>query len=457
MSHRTTFCVALAVCGLACSGLTRQADAKGTAQEVQSLGNELTCMGSEKAGNKEGTIPAFSGKWTGIPPSVNYKGTGTAYPDPYASEKPSFVITVKNMQNYEDKLSEGQKALFKKYPETFQMPVYPTHRDFGYDNSVCKIARENAARAELEDGGTGLNALNGAPPFPIPKNGLELLWNHQLASIVFTYNGLQDQAVVYPNGSIAWGKVRFEIFSPALMPNAQSKTDGVYAHFKVKTLLPERDKGAITVGVEYYNHQKTPRLGYMYNPGTRRVRQLPAYGFDMPQGPGGFRTIDDDRLFNGSPERYDWKIVGKKEMYVPWDAYRIQEPGVKYADLLKPNHVNPEYMRYELRRVWVLEAKLKEGYRHQYGRRVMYLDEDSWNGMMSDNYDMRGQLWRVAMVNYFYAYDAGSYINSTSVYHDLSSGAYMTDKMTNTQAPVINAGGVSATNFTPDSARMEGL
>jgi len=177
----------------------------------------------------------------------------------------------------------------------------------------------------------------------------------------------------------------------------------------------------------------------------------------MPQGPGGFRTIDDDRLFNGSPERYDWKILGKKEMYVPWNAYRIQLSTVKYADLLKPNHVNPEYMRYELHRVWVLEAKLKDGFRHQYGRRVMYLDEDSWNGIMADNYDMRGQLWRVAMVNYFYAYDANSYINSTSIYHDLSSGAYMTDKMTNAQAPVINAGGVTPTNFTPDSARMEGL
>lgn len=454
--NRKTLYVALA-CAAVCSGFGTQANARATTQEVQSLGNELTCTGSEKAGNRDGTIPEFSGKWTGVPPGVNYKGASNTYPDPYASEKPLFVITAKTMQSYADKLSEGQKALFKKYPDTFQIPVYPTHRDFGYVSAVCKIAKENAAKAELEGGGAGLNAINGAPPFPIPKNGLELLWNHQLAGSVHTYRGLQDQAVVYPNGEIAWGRVQFEVFLPAFAPNTQSKTDGVYAHFKTRTILPERQKGEIVVGEEHYNHQKTPRVGYMYNPGTRRVRQLPAYGFDMPQGPGGFRTIDDDRLFNGSPERYDWKILGKKEMVVPWNAYRIQQSTVKYADLLKPNHVNPEYMRYELRRVWVLEAKLKDGYRHQYARRVMYLDEDSWNGMMADNYDMRGQLWRFAMVNYFYAYDAGLYINSTSIYHDLNSGAYMTDKMTNQQAPVINAGGVTQANFTPDSARMEGL
>ncbi len=274
---------------------------------------------------------------------------------------------------------------------------------------------------------------------------------------MFSYNATQDQAVVYPNGDIAWGKVQFEVYSPALAPNTSTSTDGVYAYFKTQTLLPLRDKGSIIVGNEQYNHKRNPRLGYIYSPGTRRVRQLPDYGFDMPQGPGGFRTIDDDRLFNGSPERYDWKIVGKKEVYVPWDGYRIQEADVKYADLLKPNHINPSFMRYELRRVWVLEATLKSGYRHQYARRVMYLDEDSWNGMMAEHYDSRGQLWRFAEINYFYAFDSGTYVNSTSIYYDLNSGAYMTDKMTNHSPPTINAGRYTKAEFSPDAARMTGM
>ncbi|MFD2272741.1 DUF1329 domain-containing protein [Undibacterium arcticum] len=154
------------------------------------------------------------------------------------------------------------------------------------------------------------------------------------------------------------------------------------------------------VGHEFYNYAKS-RQAWQYNPGTRRVRQMPEFGFDMPQGPGGFRTVDDDRLFNGSPERYNWKIVGKKEAYIPYNAYRLNDPKVKYSELLKRGHVNPAYMRYELHRVWVLEGALKEGYRHLYAKRVMYLDEDTWHPVISDNYDARGQLWRVGMVNYF--------------------------------------------------------
>lgn len=451
----------MVVAGIGCLalGAPAQAASRPTAQEIASLGNELTCTGAERAGSKDGAIPEFSGKWTGVPADAA-KGAdkgGDKYSDPYAAEKPLAVVTAKNMQAYADKLSEGQKALLQKYPATFRIPVYPTRRDFGYPASLCKTARENAAQAELADGGAGLQAANGAPPFPIPKSGLELLWNHLLAGSDYTYRAQQDQAVVYPNGEIAWGKVEFQVFLPGFKANVKSRTDGLYAYFKTKTLLPERQKGEIVVGEEYYNNQKQPRLGYVYSPGTRRVRQLPAYGFDMPQGPGGFRTIDDDRLFNGSPERYDWSIAGKREMLVPWNAFRIQQAGIRYADLLTPHHVNPDHMRYELRRVWVLEAKLKSGYRHQYSRRVMYIDEDTWNGVMADNYDARGKLWRVGMVNYFYAHDAGIYVNTTSIYHDLESGAYMTDKMTNTRPPDINTGGFTPANFTPDSARMEGF
>ncbi|MFD2272781.1 DUF1329 domain-containing protein [Undibacterium arcticum] len=102
-----------------------------------------------------------------------------------------------------------------------------------------------------------------------------------------------------------------------------------------------------------------------------------------------------------------------------------------YADILKTGHVNPDYMRYELHRVWVLEGTLKDGYRHQYAKRVMYLDEDTWHAVMSDNYDARGQLWRMAMVNYIYAYEMQAFQARVSVYHDLTSGAYMADRLNN--------------------------
>lgn len=151
----------------------------------------------------------------------------------------------------------------------------------------------------------------------------------------------------------------------------------------------------------------------------------------MPQGPGGFRTVDDDRLFNSSGERYHWKISGKRELLIPYHAYRLNDPKVKYSDLLKPGHLNPDHMRYELHRAWVLEGSLKEGFRHQYAKRVMYIDEDSWHAVMSDNYDSRNQLWRVSMLNYYYAYQMEAFQAGVAVYHDLVSGAYMADRLVN--------------------------
>jgi hypothetical protein len=142
-------------------------------------------------------------------------------------------------------------------------------------------------------------------------------------------------------------------------------------------------------------------------------------------GTGGKLTIDSDRLFNGSPERYNWKSLGKKEVYVPANAYKIHGSNVKYADLLKPGHENPDYMRYELRRVWVLEASLKDGYRHMFGKRVLFLDEDTGQALMSDYYDARGQLWLQAVVNHYYAFDARIWHAGTSFYHDLNSGGYV--------------------------------
>lgn len=451
----------LALVAVAAVGInTPAAWAKVSAEEAATLGKELTCIGAEKAGNKDGTIPAYSGKWLGIPAGVNTKGSAGHDPDPYASEKPLFEITAKNMEQYAERLSEGEKAMFKKYPDSFRMPVYPSHRDFRYANWICDAARQNALSAEVTEGGDGISAFAGAIPFPIPKSGLELLRNTTLPARAWKETATYDQAVVYPNSDIAWGRVFYRILAEPNDPGKKprDKTEGVQAYANVVTLLPERNKGEIIISADYYNYKREPRQAWQYNPGTRRVRQLPAFGFDMPQGPGGFRTVDDDRLFNGSGERYNWKIVGKREVYIPYDTYRLNDPKVKYSDLLKPGHINPAYTRYELHRVWLLEGSLKEGYRHQYAKRVMYLDEDTWHAVMSDNYDARGQLWRVGIVNYYYAYQMEAFQAGVAVFHDLASGTYMADRLISEQpnGVVLNSGDLKPDDFTPDAARRAG-
>lgn len=429
------------------------------AADAERLGKDLTCVGAEKAGNKDGSIPEWSGKWLGTPPGVAFKGPGNPYPDPYASEKPLYTVTAQNMAQYADKLSDGQKAMLQKYPQSFKIPVYPSHRDFRLPERVCNATKENATTAEMVDGNLGIKAVRGTVPFPIPKNGDELLLNLTYPPRVFQENAYYDQAVVYPNGNLAWGRNYYRILNPATDPKTPKATEGVVAYANVKTLLPERNKGEVIVSYDTFNVKTGPRTAWQYNPGTRRVRQLPAFGFDMPFGPGGFRTIDDDRLFNGSPERYNWKMVGKREMLVPYNAYRLDDTKLKYADLLKPNHVNPDHTRYELHRVWVLEATLKEGFRHQYAKRVLYIDEDTWQAIMADNYDAHGQLWRVAMLNIAYFYDAQQFGARVALYHDLVSGAYMADRLINEaeKQPLYGeAGGLTSDMFTPEFARSEG-
>jgi len=450
--------VAAAAALLAISG---PVSAKVSAAEADRLGKDLTCIGAEKAGSKDGAIPAYSGKWTEFPSSIKYTPhTGQFPPDPYADEKPLFTISEENVAKYADKLSDGQKALMKKWPKAFQMNVYPSHRDFRYPDVVCEIAKKNALTAEMADNGLGIKgAVKGAVPFPIPKDGNEALMNNTFPVRAYNEDALRDIANVLSNGNTVWGRQRNTNLGLMNGPAQTGKPlEGEMAYTMNRTLLPEREKGSVTVSIEPTNFAKGKRLAWSYDPGTRRVRQLPEYGFDQPLGgSGGKLTIDSDRLFNGSPERYSWTLQGKREMYIPADGYRLQQP-LKYADLIKQGAPNPQYLRWELRRVWVVEGKLKEGFRHMYGKRVLYLDEDTWMAVMSDFYDTRGTLWQYAFVNYYYMPDIGAWQAGTSFYFDLNSGGYVGYNLTQERerSAILNKGDLKTDMFTPEAARAAG-
>lgn len=416
-----------------------------------------TCVGADRAANADGSIPAFSGRWNATYPG--YNGPGRYSPGPYADEQPLFQITADNMERYAERLTEGQKALLQRYPERFRMPVYPTHRDFGYDAAVCAIAEYNARNAKVVNDGKGIDARAGAPAFPFAENGIQAHWSMVTPHRAVSEEAVLDQAVVYASGDRAWGRVEYRILSLTnMIDSPRSTQERVDSYFYSRTLLPERNAGELYVGwnpSDYHNHE---RQTWFYSPGTRRVRQAPEFGFDTPQGAGGFRTVDDDRLFNGSPERYNWRLVGKREVYMPYNAFALNDPALDYDTLLTPDTVNAEHMRYELRRVWVLEATLKDGYRHNYGTRRFYLDEDSWHALWVDNYDSRGQLWRASLVNYFWSPEIGGFQAGVAIYHDLTAGAYFVDRLVN-RSPQwwqLDQGGLTPEDFSPGAARRQG-
>lgn len=434
--------------------------AKVSEGDQSRLENELTCVGAIAAGNEAGTIPPFSGKWLGTPPGVEYTANVGQHPvDPYAADKPRLVIDGQNWQQHADNLTAGQKALFERYPQTFKMPVYEGRRDFRYPDAVCDIAKRNAQEAELIDDGMGFTGYKGAIPFPIPdvSQPLQVLSNHNFPYRAYTYDTLRDIADVSSKGRISWGRQSNKGLNMTNHPDEMGKPlEGVMAYSLGSTILPARSKGSATATSEPVNFARGTRLAWSYNPGTRRVRQLPEYGFDTPlNGTSGKLTIDSDRLMNGSPERYDWFLQEKQEIYIPANTYKIHSADVKYDDLLTVGHANPEYMRYELRRVWVLEGRLKEGYRHRYGTRVMYIDEDTWHGVMADYYDTRGDLVQHAYINYYYAFDMNAWQAGTSFYHDLTTGGYVGYNLFQERkyGPILNKGGYSKEMFTPAALR----
>jgi hypothetical protein len=207
--------------------------------------------------------------------------------------------------------------------------------------------------------------------------------------------------------------------------------DRINALFYTSYILPERDKGFTAVGFQPNDFTKDSTSSWQYQPGIRRVRQAPEVGFDYPVPPAGLRTVDDDYVFNGSPERYTWKLIGKKEIYVPYHNFKVNDPSLKYKDIIKPYTMDPSIWRFELHRVWILEGYLKSGTRHIYSKRRLYADEDTWIALWADNYDGRGQMYRPNYVAYFYSQESGTFHRGTSLYHDLAQKAYEAGYMVN--------------------------
>lgn len=440
--------------------LAGPAMAKVPSAEADKLGKSLTCVGAESAGTASG-VPEFSGKWQGVPPGWKYTPHVGQHPvDPYAGEKPKFTISTENLAQYAEHLTEGQKAMFAKYPKTYRIPVYAGHRDFRYPDGVCAVAKKNALDAEVNPDGLGTKSLKGAVAFPIPKNGLEALFNSLLPFRAFNEHTIRDNANVLSTGQVSWGRSNNMSMDLTNKPSEYGKPmEGVMAQTMNLTLLPEREKGGVSISSEPVDFGKAKRLAWSYDPGTRRVRQVPMFGFDNPMpGTGGKMTTDSDRFFNGSPERYNWKLMGKREIYIPANTFALHANTVKYADLLKPQHANPDLMRYELRRVWVVEGTLKEGFRHLYGKRVLFLDEDTWHAVLSDYYDVRGQLWQHAIANYYYSPDTMGWHAGNSFFYDLNSGSYVAYNLFQERplGPILNKGNLTPEMFTPEAARTAG-
>ena len=425
-------------------------------EKAQRLGQDLTPIGAEKAGNEAGTIPAWDGGFTTPPASFE---KGGHYPDPFADDERLFTITGDNYEQYEENLSPGQIALLERYPG-YKMPVYPTRRSTAYPQGIYDETKANATKVELVQGGNGFEGTTGGVPFPIPENGLEAIWNHLTHYRGNSYATSWSQAAVTQGGDYTLVDFDYEFdFDYGNQNKAPSERDEDLLFYFLQVIKePPRLAGSALLVWEYANQVEQPRRAWTYNPGQRRVRLAPNVAYDNPgTAADALRTNDDFFMFNGATDRYSWKLVGKKEMYIPYNSYNINGPQHDIDDIITPKHVNQEHARYELHRVWVVEAELKEGTSHIYKRRTFYLDEDSWGISVTDKYDNRDQLWRVDEDHKYSYYDVPFLAPGLEVKHDLQSGRYIALSIRNEKEKVYQPIDRTPADFSPSALRDLGL
>lgn len=416
-----------AVIALAVLGTLSNASYPATQADADRLGNDLTPVGAEKSASKDNAIPAFTGpsKPTG---DWSY---GKVREDfwKYKDEKATFIIDASNVDKYANNLSAGQIALIKQV-KGYTMPVYPTHRECSVPDFVAQNTKDGILKSSIAKDGWSLeNATLPGVPFPVPTTGIQVMWNWMMR-----YQGV---GVEWPDG------YTYVSPRPGAAPIIVRWNQQTYYPWAKKGQHTPEDEQGLHTGIFYGYSEPAALAGqgivqryyykkdtdsFYYFTGQRRVRRLPAYAYDAPAiGYDNQYPYDMNYVFTGNPDRFDWKLVGKKEIYIPYNELAMQRFNSKLSDATQPDLVNPALRRYELHRVWEIQGTVKAGFRHTTPTKTLYVDEDSWLVAIGDDFDAQGKIWKVKENYIAPEWEIGACSLAGASYTDLISGRYIFD------------------------------
>lgn len=440
------------------------------AANVAQANDSLTPMGSIRSGSADGSIP----RWTGgiATPPKGYKA-GNNHVDPFRADKPLLTITGKNWRRFEKRLSEAHVALFRAYPDTFRMVVYPTRRSCALPENVYAAIAQNKSTAELVDDGGGLTGMKFGTPFPEPKTGVEIVWNHlaryrgaaflrEQRAFIVRADGTQDRFYVVDAAHWPWANAGEQ---PSLSDHwsaARYREPGalLFALSKAAVFKGDRKKWTNEASAFLF-HQgarpvTSPSRAWHYSPSFRRVKIANQIAYDHPSVISqGLTTTDSDDGFSGSPDRYEWTLVGRMEAYVPFNNYALDSQSLKNDEFTTPWHLNPQSLRYERHRVWVVEGKLKEGFSHPYPRRRFYIDEDSWSIVSAALYDAADEITQVQEAFTINAYELPACVSTANVSYDLTSQSYFVSGLVSGLLPVnYRPPRLPQEHFAPDAMHL---
>jgi len=446
--HVVSLSLSLALMGVS------EIEAAATDDQIRRLSADLTPLGAERNANEAGTIPAWTGGITEAPGSWR---TGDHHPDPFSQESPLFYIDSGNAASFEAGLGAGQIAMLARYPE-FRFAVYPSHRTAAYPERVYTMTARNAASGELIKDGEAVAGVAEGYPFPLPTRGTEVIWNHLLR--YRGSNSIRHINMITPSVTGAFTTVSMTVttISPYYQQGATLESiDNILGMYTREIMAPPSMAGNVLLVYESLNPARQARKVWTYSPGQRRVRRAPNIAYDSPSGgTDGMHVSDMTDMFNGPLDRFVWELKGKREMYVPYNAYRIHDATLADTELMDSGHLDPVFLRYELHRVWVVEATLRERERHINPRRTFYLDEDSYQILMVDHYDAGGHLWRYSEAHPINFYEVPAFWSTTEVHYDLKAGRYTAFRLDpDKPLPPFNTA-MDPADFTPQALRRKG-
>ena len=413
---------------LGSGGLT----AEVSQSEAQRLGGEeITRFGALRAGSNDGVIPAYDGGLPEPPDNVDYGESGDFHPNPFPDDEIRHTVTADNMDQYNEYLTRGTRALLETYPDTYEINVYPSRRTMAWPEWILENIEDNATSAELVGDGNGIDGAYAGIPFPIlhgsnEEQAQQAMWNHLTSWRGIFVNRRSGEVAVETDGDYSLTMSEQEVFFNFYNPEGDESTlDNTLFYYLSQTTSPARLAGGAVLIHETLNQVREPRRAWGYNAGQRRVRRAPNLAYDSPiAAADNLRTADETDLFNGALDKYNWEYRGVQQFYIPYNNYDIAQRGLEYDRILDTKHLNPDLQRWERHRVHVVEANLKEDERHIFSRRVFYIDADSWKVVSVDQYDGRGELWRVSQAMEKSYYEVPTVWTAIDVFHDLQSKRY---------------------------------
>lgn len=414
-------------------GIAVQDDQAGGARENSA---ELTPVGAEAPANKDGSIPAWDGGFDPASLTSLHDANG-ALRNPYADEVPLFVITKDNVEQYAAELAAGHQALFKTYPD-YQMPVYPSHRSVRYPQAIYDATLKNQETAKLVGSDSLVDATLGFP-FRQPEHGAQVIWNHRVRYRGDSFSGHVTSVAQRTSGDwlkvISDVKVRFDYGN--LENPGKSSGKNLLIYYFAKTLFPSQARGSMVLAHDTIDVDESARKIWAAGGGYKKILRIPPIGYDFPSpGSEGLQFVDMIDMYNGAFNRYDWRLIGKREMIIPYNAYALGDRGLSYQQLLGPEFLNPQYTRYEKHRVWVVDAVKRRGTSHHFRKRRFYIDEDSWGIVMVDGFNATNRLWKFQEGHTVAQYDIQAATTIPEIVYDLAEKRYFVTKLNNEEPPL---------------------